>query len=375
MFLQELNLKFFRNYNSLKIKFDPFLNIICGDNAQGKTNLLESIYFLSLNKSHRTNEEENLIKEGQNKFKIKGNINNKGNKIIYEIIFRNNEKIFKIDNKEIKKINDYITNNVNIILFNPQDLEIIQGSPGIRREYLNTEIGQISNNYLNILSEYNKLLKIRNDYLKKMANNKQIDLNYFDIVTTYLIEKGYIICKMREKFINEINNSCSNIFNDITGLEKFKIEYITNFDFKNDNYKIEIFKKYKKNLKKEIHQGKTLLGPHRDDFVFLLDEKNLKVFGSQGQQRIAILSIKLSEIKVFEKYKSVKPIVLLDDIFSELDLKKRKKIINFFDKDVQIIITTTDLKNINKKILEKSKIIKIKDGKINNTKEVEIYGK
>ena len=370
MFLKELVLKDYRNYDSIKMKFCPTINIICGNNAQGKTNLLESIYVLGLTKSHRLNGDNNLIKTGMTQCKIKGTIEDNKNKETYEVIINEEKKILKINNFEVKKTSEYISKNINIIIFYPQDLEIIQGSPSIRRNYLNLELSQLSDNYLKILIEFNKILKIRNDYLKKMYRNIKVDINYFNIITGYLIDKAIILCKMRDKFINEINNNCDNIFYEITKKEHFNIEYKTNFDFKSENSKEVMTEKYQKIIKKEIKMGSTLVGPHRDDLIFNLEKVDLKEFGSQGQQRIAVLSMKLSEIDIFEKYKQRKPLLLLDDVFSELDNVKKKNIINYLKRDIQVIITTTDLRNINKKVYENGKVFKIKEGKVINLEEV-----
>lgn len=374
MILKELNLTNFRNYSSLRLKLDSKINIICGNNAQGKTNLLESIYFLGLLKSHRSSNEKNLIKNNSTKSKIKGIFEENSLKTSYEIVINEDKNLLLKDNIEIKK-GEYIKNNIDIIIFYPQDLEIIQGSPINRRNYLNLELGQISNNYLKILSEYNKLLKIRNDYLKKMSNKMNVDMNYFNIVTEYLIEKGSIICKMRKKFIDEINKSSEKIFFKISKKNNFFLKYNTNYIIDGNNYKETMIEEYKNIFNQEVKLGSTLLGPHRDDFLFYLDDINLKEYGSQGQQRIAVLSMKLSEISIFKKYKNRNPLILLDDVFSELDNTKKKNILKYLSNDIQIIITTTDLKNISKKVYENSKIFKIKDGKIINIEKVSKNGK
>ena len=371
MILKELQLTNFRNYSSLKINFSPNVNIICGNNAQGKTNLIESIYILGLVKSHRTSIDNSIIKSGMDRGKIKGVFEKNKIKTKYEVILENQKKILKINNLEVKKLNEYLNNNINIIIFYPQDLKIVQGSPEDRRDYLNIELGQLSNNYLKILLDYNKLLKIRNDYLKKMNMHIKVDLNYFDIITNYLIDKAIIICKMRNKFINELNLEAEKIFFDITNKSKFTILYKTNFYFKEEDSKKIMFEKYKENLEKEINIGSTLLGPHRDDLQLLLENSDLKYFGSQGQQKIAVLSMKLSEIEIFKKYKETKPLILLDDVFSELDNIKKKNIVKYLQENIQVIITTTDLKSINKKICEKARIFKIKNGNLENIEEVE----
>lgn len=376
MILEELNLKNFRNYDSLKIKLNPHINIIYGNNAQGKTNLLESIYVLGLTRSHRLNIDNNLIRDGEEICRITGITKNDKIKKRLEVTLSKNNKELKIDKNEIKKVSDYILSSLNIIIFYPEDLEIIKGSPNIRRNFLNLELSQLSDNYLKILTEYNKLLKIRNDYLKKMNKSISVDENYFWIITNYMIDKSILIYKMRKKFVEKLNLKCSDIFYKISKLENFKIFYKSNLaEYDENNIKEKLLKKYKKILNREIKLGTTLIGPHRDDLEFYLENKNLKDYGSQGQQRLAILSMKLAEIEIFKTYKNTYPILLLDDVFSELDDIKKNNIIKFIKDDIQVIITTTDLKRINKKIFESAKIFKIKNGEIIKLEEVEKNGK
>lgn len=371
MFLQELQLTNFRNYKQLKIKLNPHVNIIYGNNAQGKTNLLESVYVLGITKSHLSNIEQSIIKDGCEKAKIKGIVNKNNVKTKLELDIFENNKTLKIDNEEIKKVSDYINSSLNIIFFYPEDLEIIKGSPNNRRNFLNVELSQLSDNYLKILTEYNKLLKIRNEYLKKMNKNITVDKTYFQIITNYLIDKAVLIYKMRTKFVNKINENCGKVFYQITGLDDFYLKYISNGVLDGDDIKNNLSLKFEKNKEKEIKFGSTLYGPHRDDLEFYLGDKNLKLYGSQGQKRLAVLSMKLSEIEIFNQYKGNNPILLLDDVFSELDDIKRNNIIKFLKEDIQVIITTTDLKKINKKKFKFVSTFKIKNGEIIKTEEVE----
>lgn len=374
MVLKELNLKHFRNYSSLKIEFNPYINIIYGNNAQGKTNLLESIYVLAMTRSHRLSANNNLIKQGEEICKITGTLIENKIKTRMEIYLEEKNKTLKIDGNEIKKVSDYIYSKLDIIIFYPEDLELIKGSPNIRRNFLNLELSQISNNYLSILTDYNKLLKIRNDNLKKKAKGLTIDEDYFYIITNYLIDKSILITKMRQKFINEINQTCSEIFEDVTKLSDFKIKYLNSIEIISDDLELtknKLIEKYQKNHRRELKFGSTLYGPHRDDLEFYLDVKNLKEFGSQGQQRIAVLSTKLAEIEVFKKYKGQNPILLLDDVFSELDDIKKNNLVKYLNQNIQVIITTTDLKKINKKSFNNARIFKIKEGEVIKLEEVE----
>ena len=249
-------------------------------------------------------------------------------------------------------------------------MEIIKSLPNSIRDFFNLELSQLSNNYLKILNEFNKLLKIRNEYLKKMAKNINIDRTYFSIITNYFVDKSLIIYKMRKKFVEKLNENCGKIFEEITKLPNFHIDYITNYI--DDNIEKDSFlKKLTDNLEKEIKFGSTLYGPHRDELEFFLGEKSLKIYGSQGQKRMAVLATKLSEIPIFQNFKGTNPILLLDDVFSELDDIKKNNIIKYLSEDIQVIITTTDLKKINKKKFASVNIFKIKNGEVIKTEEVE----
>lgn len=362
MFIKELNLINYRNYDNLKIKFTNKINIIYGDNGQGKTNILESVYFLSNLKSHRINNDNDLIKNDKKASKIKGKI--KRNDILYnhEIELRDT-KIVKIDKTNIIKNSDYMS-TVNVVMFNPDDLEIIKGSPENRRKYIDNSIYQLNKSYYKLINEYNKLLKMRNDYLK---NTRYIDDNYYEILTSYLIEKSVDIYLIRNKYVIKLNNLIENIYNELTSLEKFQIKYIPSIEidnFNRQNIKYLLEKEYEKVKNNELKFKKTLFGPQKDEFIFYLQEKDLKKYGSQGQQRMAIISTKLAEMEIINKIKGEYPILLLDDVLSELDIKKRNKLLKYIDKCNQTIITTTDIAKINKKVIEQATLFKIKEGKI-----------
>ena len=343
------------------------MNIFVGNNAQGKTNILESLVILSLTKSHRLGINPNIIMFNKKKTKIKGVI--RKDDIISKLEFEQDEdsKKFYLNNNKINKIADYIS-NMTTIIFTPDDLEIIKDSPNVRRNLLNIQLSQISKLYLNTYNQYNKILKNRNEYLKILYSNGLADKNYLDILTDKLIEKAVIIYKLRNEYINNINKVISKNYNLISSVGFLEIKYLPNIDV--NNYEDEeITKKLKniinKNYDREIRNGMTLYGPHRDDFLFLLDNKDLKYFGSQGQQRLAVLSFKLSEIGIFEEYTNTKPILLLDDIFSEFDVKKRNNILKYINNcDIQSILTTTDLKNINKRYIKDAYIFEVINGKI-----------
>ena len=364
MIIKSIKLTNFRNYVHLNLKFNDKMNIFIGKNAQGKTNILESICVLALTKTYKNGVEPNLITFNKKKALIKGKI--RDDKLIkdLEISIEEGKKNYKINNNEIRKLSEYIS-NLNIIVFTPEDLEIIKGSPSVRRNLINMELSQISHKYLNTYNEYNKILKVRNEYLKLLLTSSVADKKYLDVVTVKLIEKAIIIYKERKKYIDFINLNINSIYKKITKEEGLCIIYEPNVeinDFSSENIYKVLKDKFDREYKKELNYGMTLYGPHRDDFIFSLNGKNLKYFGSQGQQKVSILSFKLSEIEIFENYRKTKPILLLDDIFSELDIAKRNKLLEYVNKDIQSIITTTDLKSIKSKYTNDAYIYEIENG-------------
>ena len=332
---------------------------------------------MALTKSHRALTNIDLIKDGEDIAFIKGTMQD-SIKYNLEIELSKNKKQVKIDNKLVSKVGEYIS-MMNIIIFYSDDLDLIRGFPSYRRKYLNLELSQISKNYYNTLNDYNKLLKIRNEYLrkifcknikmilKKISNNEEIDKGYFDILTDYLIQKSIFIYQMRTKYIERLNKICPAIYEDITKTKNFEIKYLPAIDLKDgsrEQIREEMQAKLTANFNKEVKFKTTLYGPHRDDFEFCLNGDNLKSYGSQGQQRVAVLSLKLSEIQIFKDYKQSNPIILLDDVFSELDNRKKNNLLKYIDNDMQVVITTTDLNKISEKLKKKAKLIHIKNGKI-----------
>lgn len=373
MIIKEISVVNFRNYETLSVSFKEGINIIYGENAQGKTNLLESIYFLGMTKSHRNFIDANLIHKDRSFFRIEGIIKSKTFDKKMEISYDNNRKKYKIDGNEEKKIHEYVT-NMNLIIFYPEDLDLIKGGPEIRRRFLNIELGQLYSSYGKVLNDYCKLLKTRNDTLKKRSKKEYVDIAYYQVLTSYFINKAVLLYRMRKKFIDKLNEYIGEIFKDITLKEGFTIQYVPNIPI-TEYTEEEITKVLSKiicdNEIQEVKNGSSLYGPHRDDIEFYLNNDNLKKFGSQGQQRAAVLALKLSEIKLFERYKGEMPILLLDDVFSEFDDIKKNNLLSYIDSGIQTIITTTDLKNIDERILKKAGLFKVDNGKVTIIEEVE----
>ena len=362
MFLKKISLTNFRNYDNLDLEFDKNINIFIGNNAQGKTNILESIYVLSISKSHRINKDLFLIKDNCLFTKIHGEIINYDNLNEFEILINKKGKRVSINSNPFRKISEYLS-NINTIMFCPDDLEIIKGTPSERRYFLNSSLSQFYSDYSLKLSKYNKLLKNRNEYLK---NTEKIDKIYLKILTDKLINLNVDLIIYRRNYINEINKYIVKIYKNLTNKDKISIKYdsFINNDIDEKKIKQEIQEKFDRVLENEIFQRTTLLGIHKDDFSIYIDDVKINNYGSQGQQRISILCLKLAEIDIYKERFNKKPIILLDDIFSELDSEKKENIIKYINSDMQVFITSTDLNNIDEKITKNADIFYVNDGKV-----------
>ncbi len=356
MNIANLELVNFRNYSKVKFKNFKKINIIIGENSIGKTSILESIYVGSLTKSFKSSIDNVLIKENEKFFKIKLELEENYKKKL-EILLNEKGKKTKINNNLKKKLSDYIF-QYRVIIFSPDELKIIKESPSARRNYLNIQISQLNKKYIKDLNNYNILIKNKNDYLKKIYLNKNLDLKYIDVLDEKIAELGLEIVESRKEYIESINKYISKKFKKFKENDDIFLEYIS--DFNNLN-KFKILKLLNKNIKKEIILGVTSTGIHRDDLIFIHNNQNAKEYSSQGIQKLIMLSMKLAEIDIFIKKHNIYPILLLDDLFSELDATNQNKIIEFLSKKVQIFITTTDITNIDKKMLKKAKVIELKE--------------
>lgn len=366
MVISQIVLKNYRNYENVKLKFNRGINIIIGDNAQGKTNILESIYFLSVTKSYRTSDDFILINQNKEIAKISARIKDNTIPKTLEITINKRNKALFLNKTQIKKVSDFI-GILNVVMMAPEDVNIIKGSPSDRRSLFNIELSKLSKEYILKYNEYNKLLKMRNDYLKLLMTNSIADSRYLEVINEKIIERAVYIYKERKKLIDDVNNYLSEIYKDISGIQALNIQYIPNFEI--SEYTDEVLRKslkhqYYKYNKKEILLGLTLYGPHRDDFEFRLGDKNIKYFGSQGQQKLAMISLKIAILEVFKSRTGKIPLLLLDDIFSELDRKKKNKLIDYINNCDQVIITTTDIRDINRKKIRNGKIFEIKNKNI-----------
>lgn len=335
--IKSLELKNIRLFKNNSFNFNKNIVIFKGMNAVGKTTILESIYFSIMLKSPRTNNDSDLISFNEKIGIIKLNTNKE-----YKVVLNTEKKAF-INGIEIKQLKDYIGIN-NVIMFSPNDLDLVYDSPSVRRKFLDINISQISKNYLNKLNEYKKVLKLRNDILKQ----EKIDDILLTVTTNKLIDLAKEIIKFRYEFIKELNENLCSISN-----ENIRIEYKPSTSYKS------IVEDFNKSLDNDIFTKLTNKGPHRDDLVFFIDNKEAN-YASQGQVRSLVLSIKLSLIYIIKKYKNNYPIILLDDVLSELDDSRRNRLFKLLNSDFQIFISTTELNNIDPKVLDKAQIIEIK---------------
>ncbi len=357
MKIQHLKLLNFRNYEKIQLNFSENYNIIYGNNGSGKTNLVESIYVLALTKSFRGSVDKVLIMNNKDALRIEGHV---GTKFFddYRLTIKENGKRVKINNTNVDKLSDYIS-KISVVLFNPDDLRFIKDSPSIRRKAINLEISQINNSYLKNLNSYNKILKQRNVYLKTMNINGNSSSEYLEILTNKLIDIGEKIYLSRKKYIDLLNDRIGDLYDKICGISDLKLEYVS--DYKNF-IKDKILSKYQDNIQRDIILGKTSIGIHHDDIRFKFNGVNLKDYGSEGQQKNAIIAYKLAELEIFYNIRKDYPILILDDLFSELDKYKINNILGLINNDIQTFITTTDIDKIDKKIVSKSKMFEVNDG-------------
>ncbi|WP_195701556.1 DNA replication/repair protein RecF [Companilactobacillus futsaii] len=368
MFVKELKLQNYRNYESLNVNFSPAINVFLGENAQGKTNLLESMYFLALTRSHRTSNDKDLIRWGSDFARISGTvIKDNSSRLKLDLVISKSGKKAKLNNLEQRKLSSYI-GNLNVVLFSPEDLSIVKGNPGIRRKFIDMEFGQMSAQYLKTMSQFKAVLKQRNAYLKKLQHHQANDMIYLDVLSDQFSAYCAEVIFSRLQFLQKLQNHIEKIHGNITeNNENLKIFYKTFFNVEGKSLEniYDTFKdNFKQNYQKEIKRGVTLFGPHRDDIKFLVNEKNVQDFGSQGQQRSVALSLKLAEVELIKDQVGDYPILLLDDVLSELDHKRQTHLLSSIKKGIQTFITTTSIDDVDPELVKNPNILNINNGKV-----------
>lgn len=361
MFIKSLKLKSYRSYENFEFEFDDGLNILVGKNAQGKTNVLEAIFFAIIGKSFKTSKEKEVIKwDSQNAY-VDAIFQKKYREVEVELFFDNaHKKTIKIDKIAIRKIGE-LMGSANAVFFSPEELKLVKESPDERRRFMNIDISQTNKRYFYLIGRYEKVLANRNKLLKSSSDINVIkeSIDIWDRALADLAEK---IAYERKNFIEELAPYAKLAHEYISGgKEQIEIKYISSFE---ENYAANMVKALAKNLEKDFKLGYTTVGVHRDEIDIYLNGVEVKNFGSQGQQRTVALSMKLAELEIIKNRVGEYPILLLDDVFSELDKERRKKLLKFTSK-TQTIITCTEFdEKIKAKIFEIKKAWKTKNSVI-----------
>ncbi len=362
MIVKDIFLNNFRNYENQKIEFSPNINIIYGNNAQGKTNILEAIYLFSMGKSNRTYHDEELIRFGESEARLYLNFKDLKRELSAEMVIKkNNRKSVKVNDILIKKNSDLV-GKFNVVYFGPECINIVKSGPSLRRKNIDIIISQLKATYFSYLSEYKRAVESKTALLKS-GNTDRITL---EILNEKIIDLSVEIIKYRLEYIKKIEKIASKIQSEISlGNEKLEIKYISgagNFDeFDEEKIRKSLLDKTKKAAEREIAFCEVLVGVHRDDIEYFVNGKNVRAFGSQGQQKTVALVQKIAEVNLIFEEKGEYPVLLLDDIMSELDLLRQEYILTKI-KDMQIMITCTDKESF--KLLPDTREIKIDKGRV-----------
>lgn len=374
MKIKSLKLLYFRNYLSTNIDAHPSLNVLVGNNANGKTNIIESIFCLALGKSYRTKSDSECIMFGETATAMSCVVSKNNKNLDIMLGINNKGKSAKIAGVKKTKLTDFV-GELNVVLFSPEDLQIVKGSPALRREFINREFYQFSRIYHKYNLMYQHLLKQRNSYLKDMRKNPkdEMALTYLETLTSQLAKVALYITKERVSFVQDISKlTYENMLNISNGQETLKIRYkssvlealnIKDTDdeaFTEENLTNVIMRK----SFDDIMRGSTKIGPQHDDLEFYINDLDAKMYASQGQQRSIVLSLKLAEINYLKEKTGTYPVLLLDDVLSELDKNRQLKLLDAINENVQTFITTPSISDIKEDLLKKAKVFKIESGNI-----------
>ena len=361
MQINSLELSHYRNYESLNIEFDSGITILYGDNAQGKTNILEAVYISGTTKSHRAAKDKDIIQFGQEESHIRLNLTKHDVKHRIDMHLRKSKsKGVAVDGQSIKRSGE-LFGLIHMIFFSPEDLSIVKNGPAERRRFMNLELCQLNKLYYYNYVNYNKALNQRNTLLKQIRVNPKL-IDTLDMWDDYLMEYGRCLIEEREKFIEELNDIVRDIHSHLTGSkENIQIVYEKNVSITD----YEIMMKSKREM--DLKYQSTQVGPHRDDICFYINDIDVRKYGSQGQQRTAALSLKLAEIELVKKLIHDTPILLLDDVMSELDHNRKHYLLDSI-KDIQTIVTCTGYDDFIKSRLMINKIYKVTEGTIEEMK-------
>ena len=374
MKIKSLKLLYFRNYLSTNIEVHPSLNVLVGNNANGKTNIIESIFCLALGKSYRTKSDSECIMFGETATAMSCIVNKNDRELDIMLGINNKGKSAKIAGIKKTKLTDFV-GELNVVLFSPEDLQIVKGSPALRREFMNREFYQFSRIYHKYYLMYQHLLKQRNSYLKDMRKNPkdEMSLAYLETLTSQLAKVALYITKERVSFVQDISKLIyKNMLNISNGQETLKIKYkssvldaLNTVEINDESFTEEnLTKVMMKKSFDDIMRGSTKIGPQHDDLEFYINNLDAKMYASQGQQRSIVLSLKLAEINYLKEKTGTYPVLLLDDVLSELDKNRQLKLLDAINENVQTFITTPSISDIKEDLLKKAKVFKIEDGNI-----------
>lgn len=363
MIIKSIELQNFRNYEDLNISFDEGTNIFYGDNAQGKTNILEAAYLSGTTKSHKCSKDKEMIRFGEQESHIRTVVVKKDKEYQIDMHLKNNRsKGIAINKVPIKKASE-LFGILNMVFFSPEDLNIIKNGPAERRRFLDSELCQLDKIYLSDLTTYNKILNQRNKLLKDMVYRPDLK-DTLPVWDMQLVETGRKIIRRRKQFVDELNEIVHDIHYRISGeKENLLLQYepsIEDIFFEDELSRVK---------ERDMRQCMTSVGPHRDDLLFSIGEVDIRKFGSQGQQRTSALSLKLSEIELVKRSIHDTPVLLLDDVLSELDSNRQNYLLNSIH-DTQTLITCTGLDEFVKNRFQINKIFKVVQGTVEEKEEL-----
>jgi DNA replication and repair protein RecF len=370
LFLRDLTLTHYRNYRSLSLSFDGPIHLFIGNNAQGKTNVLESIYVLALAKSHRTARDKELIAWDADYATIRSEVERRYGSVRLEIQLTSKGKRAKINGIEQAKLSEYI-GALNVVMFAPEDLAIVKGAPAQRRRFVDMEIGQVSPTYLYYLSNYNRVLAQRNQLLKDIAMKKGAnhDAAMLSIWNTQLADLAVKLLKKRFEFLRKLEVWAREIHAGITdGKEELSLHYENSSPVTAEMDAAQavdaLLSAYEEVFEREKQRGSTLIGPHRDDFSLRINSMDVQTYGSQGQQRTSALSLKLAEIELIKEEVGEYPVLLLDDVLSELDEHRQTLLLTTIQNRVQTFVSTTGVEGLKHQVLQQASRYYVREGKI-----------
>lgn len=359
MFIESIELKNYRNYQELHMDFSSGTNILYGDNAQGKTNVLEAVYVCSTTKSHRSSKDKEMIQFGEDESHIKLQV--RKNDVPYRIdmhLKRSKAKGIAVNGIPIKKASE-LFGIVNVVFFSPEDLNIIKNGPSERRRFIDLELCQLNKLYVHSLVQYNKVIIQRNKLLKELTFKPEYE-STLDVWDIQMVQYGKEVMRCRQEFICHLNGMITEIHRKLSGeKEVLMVAYEPNVSL--DTFDSAV----KKSRIQDMRQKTTLVGPHRDDISFHINGVDIRKFGSQGQQRTAALSLKLAEIELVRSIVHDYPVLLLDDVLSELDSSRQNHLLAGID-HIQTLITCTGLDEFVNHRFPIDKIFKVIDGKVVN---------